>query len=299
VIEIEPSVEQVAPGRTEHPLEIDYQELADYAHNPRCYYWSNWLGLRPPKSHREVFEDACRKELHAWYDQYPDGYRGLGFPYPSHDWRTNTRCTRVIAAYTSGTHAYDRLQGHKYFSRPIGSALTYGGLLDASVLVSGMLWFVIHKFSEHRTDSDSFINRYKGSPEFLGYHWLGHHAWRLYRETESISEDTKYGGIILDGIQVTKTIDRRITTCLVPTAYQIEQFVRNAYVMGEEIIRRRELTRKHLEMNEPARNAWPNWPTHGEHFCPWKALNLADALETEEDFLETCSADPWWIRRQE
>ena len=297
-MEIELEAERQAPERTEHPLEIDYQELADYAHNPRCYYWSSWLGLRPPKTHREVFEEACRKDLHAWYDQYPDGYRGLGFPYPLHDWRTMTRCTRAIGAYTASPSTWDRLRGRKYFSRPLGSTLSYGGLLEASVLVEGTLWFVIHKFSEHRTDSDSFVDRFKGSPEFLGLHWVGRHAWRLMKEDGTIHEDVRYGGIILDGIQITKTIDRRITTYLIPTEYQIEQFVRNAFVMGEEIVRRRKLTKKHLEMKEPARNAWPNWPTHGEHFCPWKALNVADSIEAEEDFLDTCTTDPWWIRRE-
>ena len=287
------SAEPQAPERTEYPLEVDYQEVADYAHNPRCYYWTSWLGLRPPITRKEFFEQLLRENLHGWYEKTPMDLTVQVAP--SDDWRNAPRLNQASAAYVRHPTPWDRLQGRTYFSRPLGSNLSYGGLLEASVLVSGALWFVIHKISEHRTDSDAFIDRFKGSPEMIGLHWLGQHAHRLMRDEFPVG---RYGGIILDGIQITKTIDRRVSTFLTPSQWQVEQFVRNAYVMGEEIVRRRELTRKHIEAEEPARNAWPNWPTSGEHFCPWKALNLKENSLQENMFLSACTTDPWWIRRE-
>ena len=296
-IAIEKSTEREAPERSEHPLEIDYEEIAAYSHNPRCYYWEYWLGMKPQMTQKELFERVLREQLRAVYDS-EEAHQHIAYTDPS-EWRNASRLKQAINAYTTRSpqrDSWDRLQGPKYLTRPLGSTLVYSGRLDASVLVRGVLWFVVHKLSEHRTDSDAFIDRFRGSAEFLGSHWLGHHAWRLMKESGVIQGDTRYGGIILDGIQMSKTIDRRVSTFLTPSPWQIEQFVRNAYVLGEEILRRRDLTRSHIKYGEPARNAFPNWGD--SMFCPWKALNVAENTLQEEIFLETCTVDPCWERRE-
>jgi len=64
--------QQAVPERNdgEHDLTLDYQEIADIAHSPRCYYWRHWLGLVPLFHTRHT---ALDRSLHRAMNLYYSG----------------------------------------------------------------------------------------------------------------------------------------------------------------------------------------------------------------------------------
>lgn len=309
------------PDRTRgrYQINVDNTELSAWGHNPRCYMWEHVLGYERPIETEKQRGNARTllfgQVLHAWLEGYYndevdnswEDYLPELREMQDLDWRSPERVIEVVNAYAEDKDRAERdrywkvLRLEEYYSKPIGSALEYGGKGDMIVLDTrdNTVWYVDHKTTSKNVEGSHFYDWFNYSYQVTGYHWLGEYVLDLLKETGEAPGDAEFGGVIINAIQSTKTIPFR--TKSIPfrrTTDQVEEFVRNAYLVGENILRARDKARTYIEKGVPAESAFPHWPGFSETWCAWRDVNNAASVGVRDNLLSTLSIAPWWERRE-
>ena len=179
---------------------------------------------------------------------------------------TPERLRMLLNAYAK-EYAYDEkmwdiIEDPEYNALvPINDEIQWQGIFDLVVRNrgDGLIYLVDHKTTAKKVDGSFYADQFESSQQMTGYHWMG---------TQLYGDD--FGGIIINAIQVSPKIDYRAKSIPISrTEHQIQDWLRNTYLIGTRIIRQRQETEELFAKGDPITNAWPHYNSYSESWCNW------------------------------
>lgn len=152
---------------------------------------------------------------------------------------------------------------------PISDDIHWQGIRDLVVRDrdDGLIYFIDHKTTGKKVDSQYYAASFDMSQQMTGYHWMGQ---------QEHGDD--FGGIIINAVQSTKTIPYNFTRFpIIRDDWQIEGFLRNIKAIAPRIQECEdsgpELVNWYGEEDSKVLDIFPMRWTYSENFCDYRHLN--------------------------
>lgn len=183
--------------------------------------------------------------------------------------------------YEDDLMRFEVLGTEKTLVRDLNTQLAWLGKIDLIMREksSGAVYFLDHKTTTKKVDSSFYTDQFSHDQQMTSYWWLGQQEY-----------GSDFAGIIINGLQTTKTIGFNHARCVLSRdTWQIDEWLANINALGPRIRGALDvgpqLVAAGLRETDPeVLAAFPIHNTYSENFCEYRELNRMHP-ELRESFI--------------